>query len=374
MNKCFISPDSCLLKSGLCFLLCLMLSLTSPSHGETHTGISFGSCLRQWQPQPIFASISELKPDAFIFLGDNVYSDTGTYLLFPTKRRFPRAYRELGNSQDYQNFMQSCQDNHTRVFATWDDHDYGKNDGGREFEYKAVAKQHFQQFFNIPDKQFPNTTGVYQSYWLNHGKLPVQIVLLDTRSFRSPLLRAPSNQQCPKANNGQNTDPEATILGEQQWLWLRDQLKQPAALRIIASSIQVIPREHCYEKWANFPLQREKLFDVIKQTGATGIVLISGDRHLAEISKLPAERVGYPLYEVTSSGLNSAMGESAAAAHMEPNVYRAKATNILTNNFGMIELIGNGDSARLVLQIRLEDGSIAQAVEIPLQELGFHSD
>lgn len=353
-------------------ILCIGFSLLLSAHAysEARSIISFGSCLRQWNPQPIFKAITQLQPSAFIFLGDNVYSDVGAYLLLPTKLRFPRAYQSLAESEDYQEFLQSCRDNHTQLLATWDDHDYGKNDGGSEFEYKAEAKQHFQQFFRISDKQFASTEGVYQSYWLAHADKTIQVLLLDTRSFRSPLVRAPSNTQCPKTHNGQNADPAASILGEQQWQWLGEQLHQAADLRIIASSIQVVPSEHCYEKWANFPLERQRLFKLIKDSKATGVVLISGDRHLAEISLLPSDRIGYPVYEITSSGLNSAMG-TQSQGNSEANKFRATSSNVLENNFGIIELIGSGNNTQLVFQIRLEDGSIAQSLQLPLQNLGF---
>jgi alkaline phosphatase D len=60
--------------------------------------------------------------------------------------------------------------------------------------------------------------------------------------------------------------------------------------------------EHRWEKWADFPDARQRLFDVIRQSNAPGVVLISGDRHRGELSRHD-DAVGYPLYELTSSGM-----------------------------------------------------------------------
>ena len=108
-----------------------------------------------------------------------------------------------------------------------------------------------------------------------------------------------------------NADPAATVLGEAQWRWLAEQLKVPAELRLIGSGVQVVPDEHGSETWGNFPHERKRLFKLIRDTGTGGVVFLSGDRHLAEISKLPAghpDGVGYPVYDVCSSSLYAPSG------------------------------------------------------------------
>jgi alkaline phosphatase D len=111
------------------------------------------------------------------------------------------------------------------------------------------------------------------------------------------------------------TDTTTTMLGETQWKWLEAELRKPADVRIIASSIQVLPDEHGSEKWGNFPHERTRLFRLIRDTKANGVVLISGDRHLAEIMEIDSARSGnsYPIYEVTSSSLNAPSGNMTKA-------------------------------------------------------------
>ena len=48
--------------------------------------------------------------------------------------------------------------------------------------------------------------------------------------------------------------------------------------RLIASSIQVVAEDHGWEKWMNLPHERERLYRLIRETGAEGMVFLSGDR------------------------------------------------------------------------------------------------
>src|SRR5207249_5081850 len=107
----------------------------------------------------------------------------------------------------------------------------------------------------------------------------VQVILLDTRYHRSPLKRA------AKPNPGErvppyvaNTDADATMLGAEQWAWLEGELRKPAEVRLLVSSIQVIADEHGYEKWANFAREGDKREAVVRRTGGNGLFILSGNR------------------------------------------------------------------------------------------------
>ena len=100
-----------------------------------------------------------------------------------------------------------------------------------------------------------------------------------------------------------------------QWAWLGEQLRQPAELRLIVSSVQVLAEGHGYEHWGNLPRERQRLLELLASTRANGVILLSGDRHVGALYRLD-RRVPYPLYEITSSGLNMfyAGGERARSA------------------------------------------------------------
>jgi len=75
------------------------------------------------------------------------------------------------------------------------------------------------------------------------------------------------------------------MLGEAQWQWLEAELKKPAAIKLIASSLQLLPDFTGWESWANFPEDRNRLFALIKKHQINGVVIISGDTHWGEISR-----------------------------------------------------------------------------------------
>ena len=129
----------------------------------------------------------------------------------------------------------------------------------------------------------------------------VQVILLDTRTFRDDLLTV-RDTVLYKNDYEPNPSPDSTILGEEQWAWLGKQFEKPAALRIMASSNQFSHEYNGWESWTNMPKEQEKLINLIQKTKANGVMFISGDVHWGEISKMPTKNTS-PLYDVTSSGL-----------------------------------------------------------------------
>jgi alkaline phosphatase D len=199
----------------------------------------------------------------------------------------------------------------------------------------------------------------------------VQLILLDTRFFRSPLKKDPAN---PKVNIP-NTDPGATILGEAQWAWLERRLREPAEVRAVVSSISFISTEHGSEKWANFPQERARFLDLLQRTQAKGAVLISGDRHLAEISLLkPADGAPYPLYDMTTSGLNQPLAKDSEYSSKNPpkgppNRFRIHDRPYTGSNFGLLRIHWDAPQPSVRLEIRGLGGEVVLSRDIPLESL-----
>jgi alkaline phosphatase D len=320
--------------------------------------IAFGSCAQQDKPQPIWDAIIAQNPDVFLFIGDNIYADTEDMAVMRAK------YAEQDSQPGYQRLRE-----HVPILATWDDHDYGKNDAGVEYPKKDSAQLAFLDFFRVPSSAAPrHRGGVYDAHVFGPEGRRVQIILLDTRYFRSPLARWPEGERPTRGPYKPHLDPYATVLGRDQWIWLEEQLRTPAEVRVIVSSIQAIPDKHGFETWANFPHERDRLFRLIRDTGAGGAVIVSGDRHVAEISRLPGadpNGAGYPLYDITSSSLN----KPSRNVQPDPNPYRTSATQYGPANFGVIDIDWERPDPLLRLQIRGEDGQIAFQEEIRLSEL-----
>jgi alkaline phosphatase D len=151
------------------------------------------------------------------------------------------------------------------------------------------------------------------------------------------------------------------MVGEEQWRWLEAQLKEPADIRIIASSTQFSITHNGYEAWANFPFEQNRMLDLIKSTQANGVLFISGDVHYAEISKLNKSGL-YPIYDVTSSGITSTWDFAT------PNDNRIDGP-IMENNFGLIKINWEASDPEITLQIHDVSGNERISRTVKLSEL-----
>ena len=242
--------------------------------------IGIGSCLDQDFPQPIWQPIEEENLDYFIFLGDNVYGDSIFENLYKMKRAYSKQEKLLPDFLDQ-----------TDIFAIWDDHDYGKNDGGSDYKYKKLAENLFLDFWNVPINDVRRSReGIYFSENKVFFNKKYKLIFLDTRYFRSEL-------KGKKGSYQKNNDESSTILGKEQWTWLEKELNSNFDYLFIFSSIQIIPEDHGFEKWSNFPNDRTKLLKILEKY-KDRTILFSGDRHRSGIYK----RNG--IIEITSSSMN----------------------------------------------------------------------
>jgi alkaline phosphatase D len=291
--------------------------------------ISFGSCNRQDEAQPLWNTIISHESDLWIWLGDNIYGDTDSMSVLKAKYEFQNA------NSDYQKLK-----SRTPIIGIWDDHDFGKNDAGKEYLYKDESRDLMYDFLDVPsDSPLRNKKGGYGAYSYGPSGRRVKVLLLDARYFRDTLWM--DKRIYIPSENG-------TVLGEAQWKWLENELKNnDAQITIIGSGIQILPKDHQYEKWANFPYEREKLLDLIQKYKTNGVVLLSGDRHIAEISKLEIKGIAHPVYEVTSSGMTHTWREYRE----EPNQYRT-GEMIAKLNFGLLHLDWQQDGVEVKMQVR----------------------
>lgn len=339
-------------------LLVVAGSLARADDPRLLTKIAFGSCANQDKPLPIFDTIAAAKPELLLLIGDNMYADLDRKVKV-TPEVIREKYAQMQKVPGFARLKATCP-----MLGTWDDHDYGKNDAGVEWEHKDEAQAAFLDFFGVPkDDPRRKQKGIYHAEIFGPPGKRVQIILLDTRYFRSPIKtyfdsKTRINTYIP------NTDADATMLGQEQWAWLEEQLKKPAELRLLVSSIQVIAEDHPFEKWANMPKEREKLYALINSTKANGVLILSGDRHLAEVS-LDTQAVGYPLYDVTASGFN----QGAKAWRAPEKNSKRLATMPYGDNFGFITIDWSGDDPRVGVQIRDEDGDATCGFKVRLSTL-----
>lgn len=326
---------------GLATFLLLFLALTTtasalddwqPRPDGEITRIAFGSCAKQWEAQPIWQAVMGAKPDLFLFIGDAIYGDWHGDKPFAATRESLEA--DWGRLAEIPEF--AAVRSRVPFMATWDNHDYGTHNGGVEFARKEMTKEVFLGFFGEPtDSERWRTPGIYDAKVFGPPGRRVQVILLDTRWFRSPFKKDDRSAEQRKAIGKvgkyvPNTDKGATILGDAQWQWLEEQLKQAAELRLIVSSTQIIPDQKGMDEWGVFPRERQRLFDLLKSTDARGVLLVSGNVHFSEVSRIDNDG---PLYEFTASGMTHVDSTYGAA----PNNYRV-AGPFVEPNFGLVEI------------------------------------
>lgn len=267
--------------------------------------IAFGSCNNQNLDNVLWDDVLKNSPSVWIWGGDNVYADT------QDMKKLRADYNKLLDVPNYKQLRESV-----KVLGTWDDHDYGINDGGAEFDAKDQSQQEFLDFFGVSKTDIRRQRkGVYHSEKISTPKGMVNIILLDTRYFRSALIKDKDTKKRYKPN----LDTKSTILGDEQWQWLEKELKQSKSdFNLIVSSIQFLSDEHGFEAWGNFPHEVKKLKALIKESKAKGVLLLSGDRHISEFSINSIDGLNYPLIDFTSSGLTHAYSNFKG----EPNPYR----------------------------------------------------
>ncbi len=340
-----------LLKTLLAVLPVVSGSVVQSEEPAALSRILFGSCLKEAEDSPIFETILAHRPELFLFLGDNIYADTSDMAVMEAK------YDVLAATPKFAELLKACP-----VHATWDDHDYGLNDGGAEYEGRDEAQKIFVDFWGDPaDSPRRTRPGVYESRIYGGDGTRVQVIMLDTRYFRGPLKKG------EKRVGGvyyPSADASVTMLGASQWEWLEQELRKPAEVRLLVSSIQCVSEASGQETWANLPHERQRLFDLIGETRANGLIILSGDRHWAELS-VARESVPYPIYDLTSSSLNQIHPRGTPTE----NRYRESPQTWHRENFGEISIEWKGEDTVVNLLVRDLAGEVVIAREVPLREL-----
>ena len=275
-----------------------------------------------------------------VFMGDNLYfkhSDLNQDTTIDTLKIY---YDRLAKTPGLQLLRESS----TEILAIWDDHDYGKNDSDSTSPLKKLAQSKFLNFWYGTPIDVELSPGIYRSVLYEIGDKTMQVILLDTRFFRTPWERDLRVDEQSYGAILSTKESGVTMLGDEQWTWLEHRFQQPADLHVLVSSIQVLPVDHDSERWDGMPKERDRLLQLVSNASAYTIIL-SGDRHLAEVSKLPKSEYSdltYDLYEFTSSPMTSGAGHG----RKEINRYRVLKSNVRVNNFGLLTIDWSADTIK----------------------------
>lgn len=320
--------------------------------------IAFGSCNNQNMTSPLWPIIESRDVAAFVWGGDAVYSDYNSGLNFSsfppytatieaTPEVFDGFYQQLRKNPAYASFLNNS--SNITVFGTYDDHDYGVNNGDKTYKYAKQAGVAFLKFTGEPKtspmfRRAENGFGLYGVKMFDFSrevgnelmtdaeagidpdvvprsnktrgeylKTTVAVFVLDCRTNKSPWRKM-------------SPDFQGDMLGERQWQWFEAAIANSRAeVNVIVNGLQVnpdtrIPDANIYERWGAFPTARQRLYDAILQDGVKAPFLISGDVHMSQLLRkdcyawdpqshrmLPSSsrRV---LMELTTSGMTHSWG------------------------------------------------------------------
>ncbi|MGB3455328.1 MAG: alkaline phosphatase D family protein [Litorimonas sp.] len=328
--------------------------------GRALTRIAFGSCARETADQSIWTDISAENPDLFLFIGDNVYGDprrSDPAFADPAMPDMVESYNTLAKSAPFAALRADVP-----LLTTWDDHDYGENDGGADYLYRDLAQALYLDAWNVPATDERRARdGIHVSRTVGPDGQRVQIILLDTRFFRTYLQATDDYGARGKERYVPLEEPHGTMLGDAQWAWLEAELREPADLRLVASSIQVHADGHGWEAWKMMPHERERLYGLVRETGANDVVFLSGDRHAASIYRRD-DVTDYPVYEITSSSLNvpgSTRRERTGETYVEPGPHRLH-TMQYGPNYGLVDI--DWDAREVSLRVVATEGEDFETV------------
>jgi alkaline phosphatase D len=242
---------------------------------------------------PMWARLKAEKPDFLILSGDQVYVDSFEYV----ERQ---KATEIDIWQRYTDSFRRLPLYHwldlVPIFALWDDHDYGTNDGDKNFIGKTPADQIFHAAFGGQEivgvwSQGPQGTS---SHFTAFGQ---KFFMMDDRTFRQP-------------NKDQTTQEPFGHWGQEQHQWLLQNLSADRNPAWIFNGNQFfngvsLSYKEAFEE--NHPAEFATLLAQLNQL-KTPVVFGSGDIHLSEVMRVPKECLGYETYEFTSSSMHSYTG------------------------------------------------------------------
>jgi alkaline phosphatase D len=254
--------------------------VTPPPRGTRgRLSFSFGSCTRPGFEETIFSHLSALRPDLFLFVGDNHYANSDLLQVL----RF--NYRWALSEPPRAAFVRAVP-----ILAVWDDHDFVGNNTFGNVPGKGVARRAFSEYWANPGYG-RGGAGIY----FRHTQGDVDFFMLDDRFERDPI-------DGPVVFG--DPDGRRSMLGADQTRWLLSELStSTATFKLLVTGSQWTAFGST-DSWASYVPARDAIFDAIRDLGVEGVVLLSGDVHRAEFRRISrAAAMAYDLPELTSSPL-----------------------------------------------------------------------
>ena len=274
----------------------------------------------------IFETMASEAYDAMIWLGDNIYLRE---VDFSSLSGFVHRYTHARSIPEMQPLLAKG-----AHYAIWDDHDFGPNDCDGSWLHADWSLKAFNAFWPNPESGLPSAPNLNVSQFL-YGD--VEFFLLDNRSHRVNHTMGPDRRQ---------------ILGKEQREWLVHALRNSRApFKMLAIGGQMVSDAAIYENFAQFPEERDWLFEQIDELGIRGVIFLTGDRHNSELSKIKLPG-GNWVYDITVSPLTSGSYDH----EHEPNTNRESGTMVGVRNYGVLKVSGPRKERSLEVTVKNATG------------------
>jgi alkaline phosphatase D len=266
----------------------------------------------------MYVHVREQNPDLMLFIGDIVYGDTRPH----SALKIPESpdvvlehYLTTWNTVDLYQLEPLIP-----TLATWDDHDYGANDGNSSRPRKDEVKNIFRAFYPLPETHPNLNRGPGVAFRLR--AFGIDFYMLDDRT---------------------DFVPHRTQWGADQETWLAQDFNSspdPAWLLNGTQYFRYFAIIESVEKKARPSL--EMLKNLLRERKKPA-VLFSGDVHSSQVQELSAQIFGFKTYEITSSGIHcNSAGSILRRSKEDGQLFYYGENNFLivrpTVQFSMMEL------------------------------------
>lgn len=312
--------------------------------------VAFGSCCHKigvHNPN-LFGQIVQRQPHVMMLLGDIAVDDRNNEINMHCAdyqlRDVSTAWRHLAA--------------HVPLYASWDDHDYFDNDlSGVPKKFTAADRDRvravWKQNWNNPAVP-KGRKGIYFSSRVG----PVEIIMLDTRSYRS----------------GKQRRQYGSYLGDRQLQWLKQTLMDSTApFKIISSGTMWSDYvSRAKDSWGSWDTQaREEIFGLIEQENIGGVLLVSGDRHGARGFRIPRDS-GHTFYEFEPATLGGVSGPAGLVKDCPEQLFGYSGQDAAGQNFvacGEFTFDMAAKDPQVTFRLITEHGHIKEEIALSLSEL-----
>jgi len=312
-------------------------SFITGSCAYLNPGLENKDGIRYRDDTSIFYSMSRTTADFMLWLGDNWYLDE-------IETRTPAGLRAKAERQRSSPLLRRLSAAMPE-YAIWDDHDYGPNNAGAEFQLKQESRRIFMDTWKRNPYYGRDNEGVFTHF--HHED--ALFVLLDCRWWRTGEGRwdfLPGRFP----GLGALPNPGKRMFGRQQMDWLKELLlRDKSAFKIIVNGSQMLNPLAKGDCLIHFPTEYAELLGFIYSNNIEGVIFLSGDRHFSEITGL-RRKDSYPLYDITVSSLTADTDRPDGRERNNP--YRLAGSLIPEHNYAQFRFTGEGKDRALTVSFR----------------------